>query len=219
MATLVQLSGKPASGKTSGARFLAPTSTIIIDADKKGLPWAGWKKDYNKESKNYFPTSDITDIVKVLNFANSKPEIKYVLIDTINSIMTDKEVADSKRPSFDKWKDMAVDIYELYDMIRSDLRDDLIVFTMAHIEAYEVDGETNWRTKFNGKYATKLNLNSKLNYNLYAFVDRTNEEQGVYSLITQSNGKNEARSPMDVLPYKMENNLLSVVTAIASSES
>lgn len=219
MATLVQISGKPASGKTTGARFLPSTSTIIIDADKKGLSWAGWKKDYNKESKNYFPTSDIVDIIKVLNFANGKPEIKYVLIDTINSIMTDKEVADTKRPGFDKWKDMAIDIYELYDMIRGNLRDDLIVFTTAHIEPYEVDGETNWRTKFNGKYTTKLNLNAKLNYNLYAFVDRPTEGQGEYSLITQSNGKNEARSPMGVLDYKIENDLLKVAQAITASES
>ena len=102
MATLVQISGKPASGKTTGARFLPADKTVIIDADKKGLSWIGWKKDYNKEKKNYFATSDITDITKVLSFANSKPEIKYVLIDTINSIMTDKEVADSKRPGFDE---------------------------------------------------------------------------------------------------------------------
>jgi hypothetical protein len=102
MATLVQISGKPASGKTTGARFLPAASTIVIDADKKGLSWAGWKKDYNKESKNYFPTSDIVDITKVLNFANGKPEVKYVIIDTINSIMTDKEVGDTKRPGFDE---------------------------------------------------------------------------------------------------------------------
>jgi hypothetical protein len=114
---------------------------------------------------------------------------------------------------------MAIDIYELYDMIRADLRDDLIVYTMAHIEPYEVDGETNWRTKFNGKYTTKLNLNSKLNYNLYAYVDRPSEEQGVYSLITQSNGKNEARSPMGVLDYKVENDLYKIAQAITASES
>lgn len=114
---------------------------------------------------------------------------------------------------------MAIDIYELYDMIRADLREDLIVFATAHVEPFEVDGETNWRTKFNGKYTTKLNLNSKLNYNLYAYVDRPSEEQGIYSLITQSNGKNEARSPMGVLEYRVENDLLKVAQAITASES
>ncbi len=114
---------------------------------------------------------------------------------------------------------MAIDIYELYDMIRSDLRDDLIVFTMAHIEPYEVDGNTHWRTKTNGKYLTKLNLNSKLNYNLYAHVERGADGSGTYSLFTQSNGKNEARSPMEVLSYKMDNNLAEVANRITQSES
>ncbi len=102
MATLVQISGVPASGKTTGVRFLPSANTILIDADKKGMSWAGWKKDFNKENKNYFATSDMVDITKILTFANSKPEVKYIVIDTINSIMSDKEVADTKRPGFDE---------------------------------------------------------------------------------------------------------------------
>lgn len=41
MARLVQITGAPASGKTTGARFLDPATTIYIDADGKGLSWSG----------------------------------------------------------------------------------------------------------------------------------------------------------------------------------
>lgn len=219
MATLVQLSSKPGGGKTASLRTLPPAQTVIIDADKKGLSWTGWKKDYNSVNKNYFSTSSVTDMVKILNFANSDPNIKYVAIDTINSIMSDREVADTKRAGFDKWKDMAIDVYELYDLIRGSLRDDLIVITTAHIEPYEADGETHWRTKLNGRYLSKLNFSSKLNYNLYCQVERSGQGEAIYSFITQSDGKNEARSPMGVLPYKMPNDMLEVCKKIEESES
>lgn len=218
MANLVQISGLPGSGKTTGLRFLPPKETVVIDTDKKGLSWAGWKKDYNKESKNYFATSDINSIIKILAYVESTPAIKYLVIDTVNSIMNDREVADAKRPSFDKWKDMAVDVYELYDRIRGELRDDLVVFVMAHIIPYEADGETHWKTKLGGRYLSKLDLNSKLNYNLYTQIERDGEGPATYSLITQSNGRNEARSAMGVLDFKVENNLLKVGETIREKE-
>jgi len=34
---IVQITGLPATGKTTGARFLDPKKTYIIDADGKGL--------------------------------------------------------------------------------------------------------------------------------------------------------------------------------------
>jgi len=34
---LVQITGLPATGKTTGARFLNPDTTYYIDADGKGL--------------------------------------------------------------------------------------------------------------------------------------------------------------------------------------
>jgi len=62
--------------------------------------------------------------------------------------------------------DLAKVIYDLYRHTHN-LRDDLIVFFMAHVEEYDVDGETHWRTKTNGKKLTKLNMHGKLTYNPY----------------------------------------------------
>ena len=63
---LVQISGMPATGKTTGARFLDPKKTYYIDADGKGLSWKGWKSDYNSENKNYAKTTDIPTIYKLI---------------------------------------------------------------------------------------------------------------------------------------------------------
>lgn len=115
---------------------------------------------------------------------------------------------------------MAGGIYDLLGLLRDIPNENLVIFVMAHIEPYEVDGETFWRTKTNGQKLTKLNLNSRLNYNLLTAVDHNPiNETNEYFLITQSNGKNEARSAHGVLPYKMPNDLEKVRQAIVESES
>lgn len=108
--------------------------------------------------------------------------------------MSDKEIHDMKLPGYDKWKDMAQDIYELYTFAHG-LRDDLIVIFMAHSEGYVEDGVTKYRTKTSGKAMTRFNLNGKLTYNLYTHVEiDPMTDKPVYKFITQNLGVTEARS-------------------------
>ena len=53
MSKVICIMGESGSGKTTSMRNLDPKSTYYIDADKKGLSWKGWRKQYNKENKNY----------------------------------------------------------------------------------------------------------------------------------------------------------------------
>ncbi len=41
MSRLIMISGAPASGKTTGVETLDPKSTVMLDADGKGLSWVG----------------------------------------------------------------------------------------------------------------------------------------------------------------------------------
>ena len=50
--------GESGSGKTTSCRNLDPTTTYYIDADRKGLSWKGWRKQYNAENKNYLCVDD-----------------------------------------------------------------------------------------------------------------------------------------------------------------
>lgn len=58
MSKVICIAGESGSGKTTSMRNLDPKSTYYIDADKKGLSWKGWRKQYNKENKNYFACDD-----------------------------------------------------------------------------------------------------------------------------------------------------------------
>lgn len=89
---------------------------------------------------------------------------------------------------------------------------------MAHIESFEEDGIVKKRTLLNGKKLSKLNMNSFLTYNLYTNVEKVGEELK-YTLVTQNDGTTEARSPIGVLPFKMENNLQTVINLIEQSNN
>lgn len=106
-----------------------------------------------------------------------------------------------------------MDIYELYSEAAT-LRDDLIVVFCAHIEGYEQNGVTKYRTKHGGQKLTKLNMNGKLSYNLYTDVTVKSDGSREYWFITQNDGLTEARSVEGVLPLKMENDLGEVVHKI-----
>lgn len=94
----------------------------------------------------------------------------------------------------------------------------MVVFVMAHIEPYEVNGITHWRTMTNGKKLTKVNLNAFLSYNLYSKVNKASDGKMEYSLITQSDGTTEARSLMGVFDEKIPNDLEVVRKTVLEAE-
>lgn len=219
MAVLGQISGLPGTGKTFSLKSCDPLKTFFFDCDGKGMAWTGWKKDYNKERKNYLRTSDMATIKTVLKgISEKRPEIQLVVIDTQNSITSDEVMLSMRKGNHDQWRELAIDVYDLQNFIRTELREDLIVFIFAHIEPYVLNGITYWRTKYDGKMLTKLNMNGKLNYNLYIESSLEGGKRQTY-FVTQSDGFTEARSTWGALPDRMEANMAEVVRLIRIAES
>ena len=96
MADLIAIAGNAGSGKTSSIRNLDPNETFVISITGKPLPFKGSKKKYvpfsakdGKFSGNFFVSSKIDDILKVLRIIDLKlPEIKNILIDDGNYLMS-----------------------------------------------------------------------------------------------------------------------------------
>lgn len=180
---------------------------------------------YNEDNKNYFRTSDLPTITKLLKgISSNAPHIKTIVIDTLTGALTDKMMADSKKVGYDKWNDLSESAYELYDFIRDHMRDDIIVFIMAHVQVVtdnRPDGTvvSRYTTKYPGKKLTSLSMNSKLNYILYTKVEAEGGGEISYQFITQNDGTTEARSSFGVLPLLMPNNLEDVRKAISEAES
>lgn len=211
MSKVICVAGESGSGKTTSLRHLNPKDTYLIDADRKGLSWKGWKTQYNEESKNYKQTSNISTIQSILLNINTKaPHIKVVVIDTINTIMVDDEMARSKEKTFDKWMDLASSIWELVSMVHT-MRDDLTIIFMAHTQTdRDENGYMFTRIKTSGKKLDKIVLESKFTTVLIAKV-----VDGKHIFETKARNST-AKSPMDAFEdFEIENDIVKVLDALS----
>lgn len=190
MSTAVAIVGISGSGKSTGIRTLDPASTFIINADKKSLPWKGWRSAYNIEAKNYLQSSDEDIVYKNLRgVAESWSHIKTIVIDTVNGIMIDEVMERAKQKGYDKWTDLAAIVYRLVD-IGGTFRDDLLIYYLFHAEK---PGDEPSRIKTSGKMLQGIGLESKFTTVLFA-KPRINEGKVQYGLETHWNNST-AKSP------------------------
>ena len=139
MANVICIAGESGSGKTTSLRNLNPAETYIIDADKKGLSWRGWKKYYSIENKNYYTTDRPLKVRTIMDAVNERrPEIKTLVIDTIGSIMVADEMRRMKEKGYDKWQDLAQCIWDIVDSALM-YRPDLTVIFIAHTQTERDD--------------------------------------------------------------------------------
>jgi hypothetical protein len=183
-------------GSGKGYLGMDPKSTVIINADKKQLPFPNLEQNGWVLGKNVFWESDASKIKALLIKANGYEHIKSIYIDTINSIMLDKEMNDIKKKSYDKWADLAQDIYELITFCNSELRKDIIVYLGGHVTIYtDVDGNESKCLVTNGKKLEKIRLETKLTTVLYSSVLKGTDGNNQYRFETQEN-RSTAKSPL-----------------------
>jgi hypothetical protein len=179
--------GISGSGKTTSLRTLDPETTFYLDCDGKGLSWKGWRDQYNTERKNYFRTNypqlverwllwldgktrdDSGNVVESKNKDGLK--FKVVVIDTLNAIMIGEEQRQMKNKGYDKWADLAGNIWGILELALT-LRDDLTVVFMAHTETVSDDnGIVETHISTSGRKLRKMVPESKINTVLLAEID------------------------------------------------
>ena len=204
MSLVICVMGESGSGKTTAMRTLDPESTYYIDADGKGLSWKGWREQYNAERKNYWRGSDKERVQQILAGIDGKrPDIRTVVIDTINAIMVDDEMARAAEKGYDKWMDLAWAVYGMI-VFANRMRDDITVIFVAHTqtERDENTGERWTRIKTSGRKLDKISLESK-----FTTVLNARRVNGEYVFETHSNNST-AKTPMgafdeDTVPNDM----------------
>jgi hypothetical protein len=207
--------GEPGSGKTSSIRNLDEKTTFVIDCDRKGLNFKGWKKRYNKENKNYVATSNIDRIWEILKRISGQDlnHINVVVIDTLNGIMIDDEFRRMREKNYDKWMDLAASIYGLVSDINQ-LKEDLTVVCMAHCQTDRDDaGYSFTRMKTSGRKLDKICVESKFSTVLLAKADN-----GQYVFETRAN-HSTAKSPMGCFSEaEIPNDLVYVIDTLKKYE-
>lgn len=171
MSKVIGIMGESGSGKTTSMRNLDPGTTFYIDCDKKGLPWKGWRNQFNADNENYLATDIPTTVMMTLKAINNNEKYKHlktVVIDTINGVMVSEEMRNAKVQGFGKWTDLSQYVWEIFDYCLT-MRDDLAVIIIAHsITDADDSGIVFTHIRTNGRKLEKIVLESKLNVVLLA---------------------------------------------------
>ena len=172
MSRALMIIGPSGSGKTTSLEKLDSKQTFYIDADGKGLSWKGWRKQYNKENKNYFRCDAPEQIFALMQQIDEKQkQIKYLVIDTLNGCMVADEMRRAKEKTYDKWMDLAQSVYNIVDCSNK-MRDDLTVILIGHTQTSD-DGFTCMLT--NGRKLNKICLESKMTTVLLSRINDNGE--------------------------------------------
>ena len=161
-AKVIAVMGESGAGKTTAMRNLPPRETCYIDADLKGLSWRGWRKAFNEEAKNYMAANDPNKILRAMWVINNdRPDIRYIVIDTLNGIMVADKMRRMGEKGYDKWVDLATSVWTIIGDALT-MRDDLTIIFLCHSQTDRDDsGYSFTRIKTSGKKLDKIVLESK----------------------------------------------------------
>lgn len=215
MAKVIGVIGTPASGKTSSLVKLPPEKTFDIDCDMKGLSWKGWKRQYNKENKNYIKTDSFSVVLQVLDKIDKSPSaqhIEYVVIDTLNALMVAEEMRIMAMQGGDKrsaWSDLAQNGWQVVDRAQK-MRDNITVIILCHSETVSDDnGLVYTRIKTNGRKLEKLVLESKMTAVVLAA-----RKEGKYRFILSADNAT-CRVPLGAFTVdEIDNDIMLVIKAL-----
>ncbi|KXA10155.1 AAA family ATPase [Finegoldia magna] len=211
MANLVLILGQSGTGKSTSIRNMDNKDTFIIQVVNKPLPFKGFKADYPLMDKNGEGKRVVSDnydkIISCLKYLNNVENIKNIVIDDFQYVISNEFMVRAKEKGFDKFTEMAQHYYMIIE-VASRLREDLNIFFLSHNEQKE-DGTSKVKT------IGKL-LDEKITIEgLFTIVLNTVIQDGKYYFETQNSGFNTTKSPLGMFDERLiENDLLQVTNKI-----
>lgn len=196
--------GDSGSGKSTATRNLDPKSTFYINVIGKALPFKGWKKLYKEVEgdilkSNIISTWDYAKIVKILGWIDkSRPEIKTIIIDDAQYIMSYEYMDRAKERGYDKYTEMAQHMFRVLNA-PDNTRNDLTTIFLSHSEDVSANGFTKTKMKTIGKMLdNSITIEGLFTIVLLAYVGKDVNNNMEYLFVTQSNGTNTVKSPMNL---------------------
>lgn len=228
MSSTICLAGLSNSGKSTSLKYLDHESTFIISCTNKQLQIKGFRNKYKKaEIKdkkligNWLVSNNYNTIMQTLKAISlTREDIKTVVIDDANYLMSNETMTNALVKGFDKF---SVSAKNYYDLIQSaqNLRDDLTVVIISHITNKGTDNEPEWRLYTTGKLLDNtVNMDGLFSYIIYAerYIDDNEEVQ--YRFRTRTNGYDTCRSTEGCFAEKyIEPNMKAVIDRINQFES
>lgn len=184
----IMIIGNSGSGKSASMRNFEPGEIGIFNVASKPLPF---RKKLNK-----IDNAGYKEIYERLQ----KPKLKAYVIDDSQYLMCFEMFAKVAEVGYKKFTESAMNFYNLVQFVIRGLPVDVLVYFLHHSETTE-DGHV--KAKTSGKMLdNQLTLEG-----LFSIVLFAKTENGKYTFITQSDGMSTAKSPMEMFPLEIDNDL------------
>lgn len=188
--------GESGSGKSASLRNFDPNEIGVFNVAGKPLPF-----------RKKLPTKATSDYNVIMN-GIKKSDKKIFVIDDSQYLMCFESFAKAKETGYTKFTDFALHFYNLVQCIIKETPPDVVVYFLHHTET---DSNTG---KVKAKTIGKM-LDSQLTVEgLFAIVLLCTTDGKKHEFVTQSDGYTTAKSPMEMFPPIIDNDLKLVDTAI-----
>lgn len=189
MGVPVLILGESGSGKSCSLRNLDPNTTAIFNVAGKPLPFRA-KFPYVLQNATY------PKIISSLR----KGQFKRYVIDDSQYLMAFEEFARAGETGYKKFTDMATNFYNIIRFVSDETPPDTLVYFLHHTDTTD-DGRIKAKTV--GKMIdSKLTLEG-----LFSIVLRCHVDKKRHYFTTQSDGMDTCKSPMEMFPDEIENDL------------
>lgn len=192
MGVPVLILGESGSGKSASMRNFKPGEIGIINVSGKPLPFRNNLKTVNTDNYEY--------IVK--NIIDAKA--KVLVIDDAQYLMANEFMRTAKVAGYQKFTNLALNFWNLIQVVINNLPPDKIVYFLAHVER---DANGNEKMKTIGKL-----LDEKITIEgLFTIVLKTVVQDRHYQFATQTNGQDTVKTPMGMFSDLLIENDLKMV--------
>lgn len=224
MARTILVIGESGSGKSTALRTLNPKETFLINTAGKDLPWQGWKKDYSPFDKstqlgNMYSLNSLDwnqrtqSMIRTLALAGTLQNVKTVIIDDFQYIMSYEFMERAKESGWQKFTDIGQNAFNIIKAAEK-LRADQTVIFLCHSTDEIFDGGRRTKIKTIGKMLDeKITVEGMFTIVLLSIAENTID--GVkYWFITRNDGTSTAKSPEGMFAEKIPNDLKVVIERV-----
>lgn len=188
----VLILGESGSGKSASLRNFNPEDVSVFNVAAKPMPF-----------RKKLPTRSTADY-SVITTSISQSQKKAFVIDDSQYLMCFESFARAKDTGFNKFTDIALHFYNLVQFVIKQTPPDVIVYFLHHTET---DSNTS---KVKAKTMGKMLDNQLTLEGLFSIVLMCVTDGKKHNFITQSDGFTTAKSPMEMFPDVIDNDLKAV---------
>jgi hypothetical protein len=208
-ARTVLVLGPSGRGKSTSIRNLPKDSTLVFNIERKALPFKDGKLMPQIRPKTVKELFDFMD-----KYAKNA-KLKTVVFDSF-SAFSDLLVEEARilKAGWDVWTHYNMNMRVFFNKIRAFNDSGIHTVCLGHDESLDgEEGSSVRRLKCKGKEWEGV-TEKEFDVILWADIKMLDETTAEHSFITQTNGVHPGKSPIDMLPLRMPNDLNEVIKLI-----